>query len=235
MFPPREPRPEHGQAAACGAGGGSRRAAARRLRRAGRERPLQRQGAVHPEVRLLPHADAGRHAGARPAPTWTPRSAPRSRTGFTPRDRRGHRPQADPPPAPQQRDAGRARHGPGREGRGRLRRLRGRPHGRGPGRAGAGGPGRGHDRRADLHRGRAAPAATSSRKAGATGNIGPSLDELASSPDIKGKPRGVRRASRSWTPTSVVVQGFSAGVMPRFEGKLTDKQVEALVQYLLGN
>ena len=36
-------------------------------------------------------------------------------------------------------------------------------------------------------------------------------------------------------PDAVVVSGFQAGVMPSFEGKLTDKQVQALVQYLLGD
>ena len=36
-------------------------------------------------------------------------------------------------------------------------------------------------------------------------------------------------------PDKVVVQGFNAGVMPSFDGKLTDKQVQALVQYLLGD
>jgi mono/diheme cytochrome c family protein len=35
-------------------------------------------------------------------------------------------------------------------------------------------------------------------------------------------------------PNAVVVKGFSAGVMPSFKGKLTDKQINALVQYLLG-
>ena len=33
----------------------------------------------------------------------------------------------------------------------------------------------------------------------------------------------------------MVAQGFHAGVMPSFEGKLTDKQIQALVQYLLGD
>ena len=31
------------------------------------------------------------------------------------------------------------------------------------------------------------------------------------------------------------VSGFQAGVMPSFDGKLSDKQVQALVQYLLGD
>jgi mono/diheme cytochrome c family protein len=70
-------------------------------------------------------------------------------------------------------------------------------------------------------------------KAGATGNIGPSLNDLANSPDIKGSPEDYVRQS-VLDPDAVVTQGFQAGVMPSFKGKLTDKQVDALVQYLLG-
>ena len=71
-------------------------------------------------------------------------------------------------------------------------------------------------------------------KAGANGTIGPSLDDLASSPDIKGNPEDYVRES-ILNPDAVVAQGYNAGVMPSFDGKLTDKQIQALVQYLLGN
>ena len=71
-------------------------------------------------------------------------------------------------------------------------------------------------------------------KAGANGNIGPSLDDLANSPDVKGNPEDYVQES-ILDPDKVVVQGFNAGVMPSFDGKLTDKQIQALVQYLLGN
>jgi mono/diheme cytochrome c family protein len=70
-------------------------------------------------------------------------------------------------------------------------------------------------------------------KAGATGTIGPSLNDLANSGDIKGSPEDYVRES-VLDPDAVVVSGFQAGVMPSFKGKLTDKQVQALVQYLLG-
>jgi mono/diheme cytochrome c family protein len=70
-------------------------------------------------------------------------------------------------------------------------------------------------------------------KAGANGTIGPSLNDLANSSDIKGSPEDYVRQS-ILDPDAVVVSGFQAGVMPAFEGKLTDKQVQALVQYLLG-
>jgi mono/diheme cytochrome c family protein len=71
-------------------------------------------------------------------------------------------------------------------------------------------------------------------KAGASGNIGPSLDDLANSPDIKGSPEDYVKES-ILDPNKVVVSGFQPNVMPVFQGKLTDKQVQALVQYLLGN
>jgi mono/diheme cytochrome c family protein len=71
-------------------------------------------------------------------------------------------------------------------------------------------------------------------KAGATGTIGPSLDDLANSPDIKGNPEDYVRES-ILDPDAVVVSGFQAGVMPSFDGKLSDKQVQALIQYLLGD
>jgi mono/diheme cytochrome c family protein len=71
-------------------------------------------------------------------------------------------------------------------------------------------------------------------KAGATGTIGPDLDDLANSPDIQGNPEDYVRESLL-DPDKVVAQGFNAGVMPSFDGKLTDKQLQALVQYLLGD
>ena len=71
-------------------------------------------------------------------------------------------------------------------------------------------------------------------KAGANGTIGPSLDDLASSRRHRGQPRGLRQGvdPRSRRRGG---DGFQAGVMPSFDGKLTDKQVQALVQYLLGD
>ena len=71
-------------------------------------------------------------------------------------------------------------------------------------------------------------------KAGANGTIGPSLDDLANSPDVKGNPEDYVRES-ILDPDKVVVSGFQPGVMPSFDGKLSDKQVQALVQYLLGD
>ncbi len=71
-------------------------------------------------------------------------------------------------------------------------------------------------------------------KAGSNGTIGPSLEDLASSGDVQGSPEEYVRQSLL-EPDAVVADGFQPGVMPSFEGKLTDKQLQALVQYLLGN
>jgi mono/diheme cytochrome c family protein len=71
-------------------------------------------------------------------------------------------------------------------------------------------------------------------KAGSNGTIGPSLDDLANSPDIKGNPEDYVRESLL-DPDAVVASGFQAGVMPSFDGKLSDKQLQALIQYLLGD
>jgi mono/diheme cytochrome c family protein len=69
-------------------------------------------------------------------------------------------------------------------------------------------------------------------KAGTNGTIGPSLDDLASA--AQGSPEEFVRES-VLDPDAMVAEGFQAGVMPSFEGKLTDEQIQALVQYLLGD
>jgi mono/diheme cytochrome c family protein len=69
-------------------------------------------------------------------------------------------------------------------------------------------------------------------KAGSNGTIGPSLDDLASA--AQGSPEEFVRES-VLDPDAMVAEGFQAGVMPSFEGKLTDEQIQALVQYLLGD
>ena len=68
--------------------------------------------------------------------------------------------------------------------------------------------------------------------AGSQGNIGPSLDDLASAAGDMPPEEFVRQAILD--PDADVAEGFSSGVMPSFEGRLTDEQVQALVDYLLG-
>jgi sulfur oxidation c-type cytochrome SoxX len=70
-------------------------------------------------------------------------------------------------------------------------------------------------------------------KANATGNIGPNLDELAQAAgEQEGSPEDFVRES-VLDPDAVVAQGFQPGVMPSYEGRLTDEQVQALAEYLL--
>jgi cytochrome c oxidase subunit II len=63
--------------------------------------------------------------------------------------------------------------------------------------------------------------------AGATAEVGPSLDDLPDDPEL------VRRSIVD--PDAEIASGFQAGVMPPFYGEeLSDEQLDALVQYLLG-
>ena len=74
-------------------------------------------------------------------------------------------------------------------------------------------------------------------KAGANGNIGPSLNELPTEAgDIEPGTSAEDYVRQSiLDPNGFVVEGFKADVMPAYKGKLTDKQVDALVKYLLEN
>jgi mono/diheme cytochrome c family protein len=73
-------------------------------------------------------------------------------------------------------------------------------------------------------------------EAGSNATIGPNLDELPQA-------AGERRPGTSpeeyvqeslLDPDAFTVSGFQAGVMPSYEGRLEDRQVQALVDYLLG-
>jgi mono/diheme cytochrome c family protein len=72
-------------------------------------------------------------------------------------------------------------------------------------------------------------------KAGTNGTTGPSLDDLASA-------AGQRESGTSpeeyveeslVDPDAFVVEGFQPGVMPSFEGRLSERQIQTLVDYLL--
>jgi mono/diheme cytochrome c family protein len=73
-------------------------------------------------------------------------------------------------------------------------------------------------------------------KAGATGNIGPSLDQLAAAAGKREPGKSADQYVRESLvdPDAYTVSGFGKGVMPSYEGKLSDKQIDALVKYLLG-
>jgi mono/diheme cytochrome c family protein len=71
--------------------------------------------------------------------------------------------------------------------------------------------------------------------AGTKGNIGPSLDDLKAAAEKEGKsPEDYVRESIV-DPNAVITSGFQPGVMPEnFGDRLSDKQLQAVVQYLLG-
>ena len=73
-------------------------------------------------------------------------------------------------------------------------------------------------------------------KAGANGNIGPSLDQLAAAAGKRepGKSAEQYVQEAIVDPGAYTVSGFGKGVMPSYQGKLSDKQIDALVKYLLG-
>jgi cbb3-type cytochrome c oxidase subunit III len=71
--------------------------------------------------------------------------------------------------------------------------------------------------------------------AGTNGNVGPSLDELASAAGDRGQGSPEEYVQESiLDPDAFTVEGFQSGVMPSYEGRLSEKQVQALSEYLLG-
>jgi cbb3-type cytochrome c oxidase subunit III len=71
--------------------------------------------------------------------------------------------------------------------------------------------------------------------AGTNGNVGPSLDELASAAGDRGQGSPEEYVQESiLDPDAFTVEGFQSGVMPSYEGRLSKKQVQALSEYLLG-
>jgi mono/diheme cytochrome c family protein len=71
-------------------------------------------------------------------------------------------------------------------------------------------------------------------KANTNGNIGPNLDELAAQAGNRTDLPAEEYTTESiLNPDAFTVEGFQAGVMPAYEGRLTEKQVQALVDYLL--
>jgi mono/diheme cytochrome c family protein len=72
-------------------------------------------------------------------------------------------------------------------------------------------------------------------KAGTNGTTGPSLDDLASAAGQRepgASPEEYVEESLV-DPDAFVVEGFQPGVMPSFEGRLSERQIQTLVDYLL--
>jgi cytochrome c2 len=72
-------------------------------------------------------------------------------------------------------------------------------------------------------------------KAGTNGATGPSLDDLASAAGQREPGTSPEEyAEQSLVdPDAFVVEGFQPGVMPSFEGRLSERQIQTLVDYLL--
>jgi mono/diheme cytochrome c family protein len=70
--------------------------------------------------------------------------------------------------------------------------------------------------------------------AGSTGDIGPDLDDLASAAGNREPGKSAEEYIREslTDPGAFLVEGFGNG-MPSYEGRLTDEQIQALVDYLL--
>ncbi len=71
------------------------------------------------------------------------------------------------------------------------------------------------------------------KPAASTGKVGPDLDKLAA--DAQKAHRGALDAyvkESIENPDAYIVPGFSKGVMPPFQGKLTDSQINDLVKFL---
>ena len=72
--------------------------------------------------------------------------------------------------------------------------------------------------------------------AGSNGTIGPNLDELAAAAGKREPGKSAEEYVREslTKPEAFLVPGFG-NAMPSFEGRLTDKQIQTLVDYLLEN
>ena len=70
-------------------------------------------------------------------------------------------------------------------------------------------------------------------KANANATVGPSLDDLAQAAQGQGGSPEEFVSQSILDPDAEVAEGFQAGVMPAFEGRLSEEQLNALVEYLL--
>ena len=71
--------------------------------------------------------------------------------------------------------------------------------------------------------------------AGGQGDIGPSLEDLERMAAERGQGSPEEYVRESLVdPDAFTVEGFQAGVMPSYEGRLSDEQLQTLIDYLLG-
>jgi cytochrome c oxidase subunit 2 len=72
--------------------------------------------------------------------------------------------------------------------------------------------------------------------AGSNGTIGPNLDDLAAAAANREPGKSAQEYVREslLNPEAFLVEGFG-NAMPSYEGRLTDEQIQVLVDYLLQN
>jgi len=73
------------------------------------------------------------------------------------------------------------------------------------------------------------------KAAGTAGTVGPDLDKVVADAQKAGQPVEDYVRESILDPDKYVAPGFPQGVMPPFEGKLTDSQVDELVSFLTGS
>ena len=73
------------------------------------------------------------------------------------------------------------------------------------------------------------------KAAGSTGKIGPDLDQVVADAQKAGQPVEDYVRESILDPDKYVAPGFPKGVMPPFEGRLTDEQVAQLVSFVTGS
>jgi cytochrome c2 len=99
-----------------------------------------------------------------------------------------------------------------------------------------GGPAGGGGGAASIFQGQGCGSCHTFKAAGATGKIGPDLDNLVADARKAGKPLPAYTRESIVDPNAYVVPGYQKGVMPTTFGRaLSKSQLDALVQYLLGS
>ena len=73
------------------------------------------------------------------------------------------------------------------------------------------------------------------KAAGTAGTVGPDLDQVVADAQKAGKSVEDYIRESILNPDAYVAPGFAKGIMPPFEGKLTDSQVDELISFLSGS
>ena len=220
MFPPREPRPEHGQARCLRGAAASPPWRSRWPPAAARRSPTSRTARRCSSSSAAPATLGRAGTQGQTGPDLDAAFQARARGRHEPRDARGHRPRPDRQPAQEQRDAGQAGH---------RRRTpptwpptwpTPRSAGEDPGAlasAGLAGATTGEQ----IFTAAGCGGCHQLSKAGRTATWARASTSWPGGRRAQGRlARGIRPQSML-DPDAVTVEGFQSGVMPSYEGKLT--------------